>query len=115
MRVRDCFKLFPCFDGRNGERQLGCLNADLHVWKGEQLQEQTALIAFPPLQLVGDIHHLPEQAIEFCNLAAKKRSILGYYDLRKTFHQILRIHGAELSPFHGFNTLNLTSASQWPQ
>ena len=89
MRIRDCFKLFPCFGRRNGERQLGGLKSDLHVRKIEQFKEQAALIAFSFLQLIGNIHHLLEQAIEFCNLTAKKRSILRYYDLRKTLHEIL--------------------------
>jgi hypothetical protein len=102
MRIRDCFKLFPCFDWRHGERQLGGLNADLHAGKIEQVKEQAALIAFPSLQFVGNIHHLPEQAIEFCHFAAKKRSILGYYDLCETYDQILRGHIRWLCALHGF-------------
>jgi hypothetical protein len=89
MRIRDCFKLFPCFSRRNGERQLGGLKSDLHVRKIEQFEEQAALIAFSFLQLIGNIHHLLEQAIEFCNLTAKKRSILSYADLRKAVNQVI--------------------------
>lgn len=104
MRIRDCLKLFPCFGRRNGERQLCGLKPDLHVRKIEQFKEQAALIAFSCLQLIGNIHHLLEQPIEFCNLAAKKRSILCHADLCESLDKITGCHIGQLDPLHGQST-----------
>jgi hypothetical protein len=89
MRIRDCLKLPSCFHWGNGERQLGRLNADLHVGKVEQCEEQATLIALPGLQFVGNIHHLPKQPIKSGNLPGKERLILRYTDLRKAVNQVI--------------------------